>query len=138
MLILLISFFTSFLNFLCLKQFFPSKTFPILPFLRNGINGTNFLHMNISSICRNFDDLQALLAKINVKFSVVGITETGLKNHTCEKGGADLSISCWHLLMNFRPSQIIIFCARDFVGNSAHKRADVYDIHVTNNNMIRQ
>ena len=44
-------------------------------FSENEFNGTNFLHMNMSSICRNFDDPQTLLAKINVKFNV-GITET--------------------------------------------------------------
>ena len=47
-------------------------------FSQNEFNGTNFLHMNISSICRNFDDLQTLLAKINVKFNIIGITETRL------------------------------------------------------------
>ena len=49
-------------------------------FSENEFNGTNFLHMNISSICRNFDDLETLLAKINVKFNVIGITATRLKN----------------------------------------------------------
>ena len=47
-------------------------------FSQNEFNGTNFLHMNISSICCNFDDLQTLLAKINVKFNIIDITETRL------------------------------------------------------------
>ena len=33
-------------------------------FYEKEFNGTNFLHMNISSICRNFDELQTLLSKI--------------------------------------------------------------------------
>ena len=48
-------------------------------FSENEFNGTNFLHMNISSICRRFDELETLLVKINVKFDVIGITETRLK-----------------------------------------------------------
>ena len=48
-------------------------------FSENEFNGTNFLHMNISSICHNFDDLETLLAKINIKFNVIGITETRFK-----------------------------------------------------------
>ena len=48
-------------------------------FSEKEFNGTNFLHMNISSICRNSDDLLTLLAKINVKFNVIGIRETRFK-----------------------------------------------------------
>ena len=36
--------------------------------------------MNISSSCHNFDDLHTLLARMNVKFNIIGITETRLKN----------------------------------------------------------
>ena len=39
-------------------------------FSEKEFNGTNFLHINTSSICLNFGDLQTLLAKINVKFNV--------------------------------------------------------------------
>ena len=35
--------------------------------------------MNISSPCHNFDDLQTISARINVKFNISGITETRLK-----------------------------------------------------------
>ena len=35
----------------------------------------------MSSICCNFDDLETLLAKINVKFNVIGITETRFKKN---------------------------------------------------------
>ena len=60
-------------------------------FSENEFNGTNFLHMNISSICRNFDDLQTLLAKINVKFNVIGITETRLNKSSIRNTNIDLS-----------------------------------------------
>ena len=41
-----------------------------------------FFHMNISSLCHNFDELYTLLARIKVKFNIIGITETRLKKHT--------------------------------------------------------
>ena len=60
-------------------------------FSENEFNGTNFLHMNISSICRNFDDLQTLLAKINVSFNVIDITETRLNKSSIRNTNIDLS-----------------------------------------------
>ena len=48
-------------------------------FPKNQFSRTNFLHMNISFLCHNLDDLQTLLARINVKFNIIGITETKLK-----------------------------------------------------------
>ena len=56
-----------------------------------GFNGTNFLHMNISSTCRIFDDLQTLLAKINIKLNVIGITETRLKKSSIRNTNIDLN-----------------------------------------------
>ena len=47
--------------------------------------------MNISSICRNFDGLQTLLARINVTFNVIGITETGLNKSSIRNTNIDLS-----------------------------------------------
>ena len=41
--------------------------------------GQNFFHMNVSSLCHNFDDLQTLLTRINIKFNIIGITATRLK-----------------------------------------------------------
>ena len=38
--------------------------------------------MNISSLCHNFDELHTLLARIKVKFNIIGITGTRLKKHT--------------------------------------------------------
>ena len=38
--------------------------------------------MNISSLCNNFDELHTLLARIKVKFNIIGITETRLKKYT--------------------------------------------------------
>ena len=60
-------------------------------FPENEFNGTNFLHMNISYICHNFDDLQTLLAKINVKFNVIGLTETRLNKSSIRNTNIDLS-----------------------------------------------
>ena len=57
----------------------------------NEFTGTNVLHMNISSICRNFDDLQTLLARINVKFNVIGLTETRLNKSSIRNTNIDLS-----------------------------------------------
>ena len=42
-------------------------------------------------ICRNFDDLQTLLARINVKFNVIGITETRLNKSSIRNTNIDLS-----------------------------------------------
>ena len=60
-------------------------------FSENEFNGTNFLHMNISSICCNLYDLQTLLAKTNVKFNVIGITETRLNKTSIRITNIDLS-----------------------------------------------
>ena len=60
-------------------------------FSQNEFNGTNFLHMNVSSICRNLDDLQTLLAKINVKFNFIGITETRLNKTSIRNTNISLS-----------------------------------------------
>ena len=43
--------------------------------LKVTINGTNFFHMNISSLCHNFDELHTLLPRMRVKFNIIGITE---------------------------------------------------------------
>ena len=47
--------------------------------------------MNISSICRNFDDLQTLLARINVTINIIGITETRLNKSSIRNTNIDLS-----------------------------------------------
>ena len=44
--------------------------------------GTNFFHMNISSLTYNFDQLHILLSEININFDLIGVTESRLK-----KGG---------------------------------------------------
>ena len=48
-------------------------------FPKSQFNATNVFHMNISSLCHSFDDLQPLLARISVKFNIIRITETRLK-----------------------------------------------------------
>ena len=60
-------------------------------FSENEFNGTNILCMNISSICCNFDDLQTLLAKINVKLNVIVIRETRLNKTSIRNTNIDLS-----------------------------------------------
>ena len=60
-------------------------------FSENDFNDTNFFHMNVSSICRNFDDLETLLAKINVKFNVIGIIEARLKKSSIRNTNVDLN-----------------------------------------------
>ena len=40
--------------------------------------------MNVSSLCYNFADLQTLLARINIKFNIIGITQTKLKKFILE------------------------------------------------------
>ena len=47
--------------------------------------------MDISSICRNFDHLQTLLAKINVKFNAIGITEIRLNKTSIRNTNINLS-----------------------------------------------
>ena len=46
--------------------------------------------MNISSLCRNFDDLHTLLSEINLKFDIIGITETRLKKNSIRNINIDL------------------------------------------------
>ena len=60
-------------------------------FSQNEFNGKNFPHINISSSCRNFDDLQTVLAKMNLKFNVIGITETILNKTFIRNTNIDLS-----------------------------------------------
>ena len=60
-------------------------------FSENEFNGPNFLHKNISSICCNFDDLLTPLAKINVKFNIIDITETRLNKSSIRNTNIDLS-----------------------------------------------
>ena len=39
-----------------------------------------FFHMNVSSLCHNFDGLHSLLARMNIKSKITSTTETRLKN----------------------------------------------------------
>ena len=61
-------------------------------FSKNQFDGINFFHMNISSLCHNFDELQTLLARINIKFNIIGITETRLKKHSIRNINVDLNV----------------------------------------------
>ena len=45
----------------------------------NVFNGFNTLHLNISSLPYNFDQLETLLTILKVKFDILGITESRLK-----------------------------------------------------------
>ena len=47
-------------------------------FVKVNSMGQIFVHMNIASLCHNFDGLQTLLARINMKFKIIGIIETRL------------------------------------------------------------
>ena len=49
--------------------------------------GTNFFHMNISSLS---DQLHTLLSEINISFDVIGITETQLKKQTLRTTNIDI------------------------------------------------
>ena len=62
-----------------------NKNFP-----KNLFDGTNFFLMNISSLCRNVDDLNTLLSEINLKFDIIGITETRLKKNSIRNINIDL------------------------------------------------
>ena len=42
------------------------------------------------SLCRNFDDLHTLLSEINLKFDIIGITETRLKKNSIRNINIDL------------------------------------------------
>ena len=44
----------------------------------NVFNGFNTLHLNISSLPYNFDQLETLLTTLKVKFDILGITESRL------------------------------------------------------------
>ena len=60
-------------------------------FSKNQFDRINFFHMNISSLCHNFDELQTLLARINIKSNIIGITETRLKKHSIRNINIDLN-----------------------------------------------
>ena len=47
--------------------------------------------MSITSICHNSDDLETLLAKINVKFNVIGTTETRFKKSSIRNTNTDFN-----------------------------------------------
>ena len=63
-----------------------NSNFPI-----NEFDGTNFLHMNISSLSHNFDEFHALLKQINVKLQVIGITESRLIKNKTRLSNIDLN-----------------------------------------------
>ena len=48
-------------------------------FKSNLFNGTNLLHLNISSLPYNYEQLYTLLADIDINFYILGITETRLR-----------------------------------------------------------
>ena len=64
----------------------PSSYFDIsdsnTSFPKSQFNETISFHMNISSLCHIFDDLHTLLARMNVKFNIIGITESRYKKNT--------------------------------------------------------
>ena len=57
----------------------------------NNHNGTNFFHMNISSLSYNLDQLHTLLSEINISFDVIGIIETRLKKQTLRTTNIDIN-----------------------------------------------
>ena len=50
----------------------------------NSNNYFSIAHLNIRSVPKNFSDLQIILEKIQHNFSIIGLTETWLKNETFE------------------------------------------------------
>ena len=52
--------------------------------------GTNFFHMNVSSLTYNFDQLHTLLSEININFDFIGITDSRLKKDTTRATNIDI------------------------------------------------
>ena len=52
--------------------------------LKYSLNSINFsiIHINCHSILTNFDGISALLNSLNFQFSVIGVTETWLKDNS--------------------------------------------------------
>ena len=48
-------------------------------FKSNSFNGTNLLHLNISSLPYNYKQLYTLLADIDINFDIIGITEIKMR-----------------------------------------------------------
>ena len=48
-------------------------------FQSNLFNGTKLLHLNISSLPYNYEQLHTLLVEININFDIIDITETRLR-----------------------------------------------------------
>ena len=52
--------------------------------------GTNFFHMNISSLTYNIDQLHTLLSEININSDLIGITESWLEKDTTRTTNIDI------------------------------------------------
>ena len=61
-------------------------------FNANAFNGLNLLHLNISSITYNFDQLHALLVTLRIGFGIIGITETRIKSSKNPTNNIDLDV----------------------------------------------
>ena len=49
-------------------------------FDQNIYNGTNILHININSLSYHFDNFRTVILQLYIKFDIIGITETCVKN----------------------------------------------------------
>ena len=49
--------------------------------LDSGSNNFSLFHLNIASLSKHFDELKALLGKLDHGFNIIGITETGFQNN---------------------------------------------------------
>ena len=52
--------------------------------------GTNFFHINISSLTYNFDQLHTLISEININFDLIGVTEGRLKKDRTRTPNIDI------------------------------------------------
>ena len=64
-------------------------------------NCFSLLHLNIRSLPRNYDNFTRFLANVDSKFSIMGVTETWLKD-----SGYSLDIEGYDFIPNPRPSRI--------------------------------
>ena len=59
-------------------------------FKSNSFNGINLLHLNISSLPYNYEQLHTLLADTDINFDIIGITETRLRTARKARNNIDI------------------------------------------------
>ena len=104
-----------------------------LNYTKNVENSISMLHLNIASLNLHYHELETLLKNSNIKFTFIGITETGLKNST-----PSLSLNDYSHIDNFTSSirggtRLYISKNRNFIPRrdlTIHKKGELESMFV--------